>query len=231
MHTPRQARSVETRRRFAQAARDLFMVHRYEDVTTNLISKRAGRAASLLYIYWPDKASIWSEVMGCAPPGDTLDRRADQERARRHEEAVLRLADLLKEVDGGLVEGDLRAAIKGVIALLKSEDSPAVRQLTPVGRKDPGYAQVDGPGQLNGEPIAPDLGRRDALAVEIGARIRARRVQLGLLQSDLSRPLRVSMQQVHRYELGKTPVSSTALVRIAHELRCSPLDLLGSGRD
>ena len=229
MHTPRQARSVETRRQFAQAARDLFMAHRYEDVTTNLISKRAGRAASLLYIYWPDKASIWRDVMGTDPPVDSLDRREDQERARRQEVAALRLAELLNQLDGGLAGDDLRSALEGVLALLKTDGRDAVRSLVPVEGKVFAGTPSEEHVELNEEGVAALVDRRDVLAVEMGARIRARRVHLGLLQSDLSKALRVSMQQVHRYELGKAPVPSTALVRIARALRCSPMELLGSG--
>ena len=233
MHTPRQARSTETRRRFVEAAKELFAVHRFEDVSARLIAKRADRSPSTLFNYWQDKAAIWREVMGCEPPGDTLERRSEQERAPRQEATALRLMDLLQEMESGMGMEDVRAVISDVVGLLNGKDAAEAAPLLPVQGKtdrDPlseGRLRVDRRSRSERDP--PRL--RDDLAVAIGARIRARRRLLGLALSHLSEPLRVSMQQVHRYELGKAALPSTALVRIARELRCSPLELLGSDLD
>lgn len=233
MHAPRQARSIETRRRFVQAAKELFAVHRYEDVSTRLIASRAGRSSAALFIYWQDKAAIWREVMGCEPPGDTLERRGEQEGARRQEAAALRLMELLQEIEGGMGMDDLRAAIIGVVGLLNGKDAAEAEPLLAVeGKISRGSRSEEGipTDQRSGSERNP-TGVRDDLSVEIGARIRARRLLLGLSQSHLSKPLFVSRQQVQRYELGWTALPSTALVRIARELRCSPMELLGSDLD
>ncbi|MET4342000.1 helix-turn-helix transcriptional regulator [Bradyrhizobium sp. RT9a] len=49
----------------------------------------------------------------------------------------------------------------------------------------------------------------------IGARIRTRRMQLGLSQTDLGDALGVSFQQVQKYEKGHNRVSTATLLTIA----------------
>jgi transcriptional regulator with XRE-family HTH domain len=63
-----------------------------------------------------------------------------------------------------------------------------------------------------------DLGRAAALEREIGARIRARRRQLGLSQSELAEQLGVSFQQVQKYERGANRVAASTLVAAAEAL-------------
>ena len=64
--------------------------------------------------------------------------------------------------------------------------------------------------------ISPkDVGRAAELEREIGARIRARRRQLGLSQSELADQLGVSFQQVQKYERGANRVAASTLVATA----------------
>ena len=54
--------------------------------------------------------------------------------------------------------------------------------------------------------------------VELGKRIRLRRVEQGISQSELGDKLGVSFQQVQKYEKGVNRVSSTRLAQIATAL-------------
>ena len=64
--------------------------------------------------------------------------------------------------------------------------------------------------------ISPkDVGRAAELEREIGARIRARRRQLGLSQGELADQLGVSFQQVQKYERGTNRVAASTLAAIA----------------
>ena len=56
----------------------------------------------------------------------------------------------------------------------------------------------------------------------IGARIRTRRMHLGLSQSDLGEALDVSFQQVQKYEKGMNRVSTATLIRIAEVMEVEP---------
>jgi len=60
-----------------------------------------------------------------------------------------------------------------------------------------------------------DLTRVTALELAIGARMRTRRRQLGLSQSDLADKLGVSFQQVQKYERGANRVAASTLVAAA----------------
>src|ERR1700712_5176962 len=70
-------------------------------------------------------------------------------------------------------------------------------------------------------------GAADVFDVQVGQRIRARRLWLGLSQSELGAALGLSFQQVQKYERGANRVSAAVLVRIAERLAVSPGDLLG----
>ena len=63
-----------------------------------------------------------------------------------------------------------------------------------------------------------DLSRVTALELAIGARMRTRRRQLGLSQSDLADKLGVSFQQVQKYERGANRVSASMLESVATAL-------------
>lgn len=82
--------------------------------------------------------------------------------------------------------------------------------------------QGDGGGASNtvsrgAKPVAQRLERIDA---QIGARIRFRRRQLGLNQSELSKTIGVTFQQVHKYETGRSAVTAARLFAIAAALTC-----------
>jgi transcriptional regulator with XRE-family HTH domain len=70
--------------------------------------------------------------------------------------------------------------------------------------------------------------RRDWLIdKKIGAVIRMRRVKLGLSQSDLGNALRVSFQQIQKYENGTNAVASTRISDLCRALEMTPNDLFG----
>ena len=70
--------------------------------------------------------------------------------------------------------------------------------------------------------------RRDWLIdKKIGAVIRMRRVKLGLSQSDLGNALRVSFQQIQKYENGTNAVASTRISDLCRALEITPNDLFG----
>src|ERR1700757_1125000 len=70
-------------------------------------------------------------------------------------------------------------------------------------------------------------GRARALEQAIGARMRTRRRQLGLSQSDLAEKLGVSFQQVQKYERGANRVAASTLVAAAEALSVSVGWLVG----
>ena len=79
-----------------------------------------------------------------------------------------------------------------------------------------------------------DQSRVAALELAIGARMRTRRRQLGLSQSDLADKLGVSFQQVQKYERGANRVAASTLVAASVALGTSVAWLVGeeaSGRD
>lgn len=70
-------------------------------------------------------------------------------------------------------------------------------------------------------------GRFAALEASIGARIRARRRQLGLNQTELAERLGVSFQQVQKYERGTNRVAASTLVAAAQALSTTVAWLVG----
>jgi transcriptional regulator with XRE-family HTH domain len=80
----------------------------------------------------------------------------------------------------------------------------------------------------------PDPGRTAHLELIIGARLRTRRRQLGLSQSDLANQIGVSFQQVQKYERGANRVAASTLLTAAQALNTSIAWLVGeevSGRE
>ena len=61
--------------------------------------------------------------------------------------------------------------------------------------------------------------RPEPVDVIVGARIAARRREMGLSQSDLARALSITFQQVQKYERGANRVSASKLYDIAAALR------------
>ena len=79
-----------------------------------------------------------------------------------------------------------------------------------------------------------DHGRTAQLELVIGARMRARRRQRGLSQSELAEQLGVSFQQVQKYERGANRVAASTLLTAARALGTTISWLVGeesSGRD
>jgi transcriptional regulator with XRE-family HTH domain len=79
-----------------------------------------------------------------------------------------------------------------------------------------------------------DLSRVTALELAIGARMRTRRRQLSLSQSELAEKLGVSFQQVQKYERGANRVAASTLVAASHALGTTVAWLVGeetSGRE
>jgi transcriptional regulator with XRE-family HTH domain len=67
----------------------------------------------------------------------------------------------------------------------------------------------------------------DPIDIDVGARIRARRVFLGLSQTKLANALGLTFQQVQKYERGDNRVSASTLVRVAGALDTSVSALVG----
>jgi len=79
-----------------------------------------------------------------------------------------------------------------------------------------------------------DPGRVAQTELFIGARLRTRRRQLGLSQSELAERLGVSFQQVQKYERGANRVAASTLLIAAQALNVGVSWLVGeeaSGRD
>jgi transcriptional regulator with XRE-family HTH domain len=74
---------------------------------------------------------------------------------------------------------------------------------------------------------AREVGRAAGVELAIGARLRARRRQLGLSQSDLAMRLGVSFQQVQKYERGSNRVAASTLVAAASALDVTVSWLVG----
>jgi transcriptional regulator with XRE-family HTH domain len=75
-----------------------------------------------------------------------------------------------------------------------------------------------------------DLGRRslrDSRNAEIGQRIRAARLRLGLNQGELGKTIGVSYQQVNKYEKGINALGSLRLLDLAGQLRVTVSWLVG----
>jgi transcriptional regulator with XRE-family HTH domain len=62
----------------------------------------------------------------------------------------------------------------------------------------------------------------DSINAHVGRQLKARRQQLRLKQGDLARALRVSIQQVHKYETAKSSLPAGRLVGLSRALGVSP---------
>jgi transcriptional regulator with XRE-family HTH domain len=67
----------------------------------------------------------------------------------------------------------------------------------------------------------------DPVDVAVGARIRRRRRELDLSQTQLGKALGITFQQVQKYERGSNRVSASMLVKAAAALDISVADLVG----
>ncbi|HEX7947128.1 MAG TPA: helix-turn-helix transcriptional regulator [Phenylobacterium sp.] len=67
----------------------------------------------------------------------------------------------------------------------------------------------------------------DPIDLEVGTRMRIRRKQLHVTQSQLADHLGVTFQQVQKYERGANRISASMLVRAAERLEMSVGELVG----
>jgi transcriptional regulator with XRE-family HTH domain len=69
------------------------------------------------------------------------------------------------------------------------------------------------------------------LEVQIGERIRSRRIRAGVSQENLGKPLGITFQQIQKYEKGTNRVSAGRLLKIAEVLECDVMDFFEGLRD
>ncbi|KWV60310.1 hypothetical protein AS026_00460 [Rhizobium altiplani] len=62
---------------------------------------------------------------------------------------------------------------------------------------------------------------------EMGERVRAMRLRVGMTQTELGTALGVSFQQVQRYERGVNRLSIGMFIAVCRTLKVDPMDLLG----
>lgn len=70
---------------------------------------------------------------------------------------------------------------------------------------------------MSAQPRSPD-----PVDVHVGARIRARRGEIGISQEALALQLGVSFQQVQKYERGLNRISASMMWRACTALACTP---------
>jgi transcriptional regulator with XRE-family HTH domain len=83
-------------------------------------------------------------------------------------------------------------------------------------RPSSGRAATDGP--RAGAPSRRSTGRTQDVDRHVGARIRERRIMLGLTQQQLADLIGVTYQQAHKYERGINRVSAGRLFEVAQVL-------------
>lgn len=80
-------------------------------------------------------------------------------------------------------------------------------------------------------PKKPDHRAASAVDKQIGLRIRARRLEIGQSQEELARQIRVTFQQIQKYEKGVNRVAASTLIDIAKALQVAPAALLPAGSE
>lgn len=68
----------------------------------------------------------------------------------------------------------------------------------------------------------PTARRRTSVDTFVGAKVRARRMQLSLSQTDLANALGITFQQVQKYEKGTNRVSASKMWEISKCLKVQP---------
>lgn len=71
----------------------------------------------------------------------------------------------------------------------------------------------------------------DPVDIEVGERVRLLRKERGISQSELGESIRVSFQQIQKYERGSNRISISMLSRIASTLETTVADLIGEQGD
>jgi len=78
--------------------------------------------------------------------------------------------------------------------------------------------------------IVPSKAKRSGIKdIELGCRIRLRRIEQGLSQNELARTLGVSFQQIQKYEMGRNRITANRLVQIAEALQTPMAFFYGDG--
>ena len=205
----KQARSARTRAKLAFSARELFAAEAYDAVSPRRVATLAGHSPSTIYNYWRDKAALWRDVMGCEPPVDSALARRASKLIVGHDKLMSDLGDLLEAIESGHPKAQLSARVRTML----QEQSDAVQ--SPVG--GPTFATP-----IDADPeIEPTQ-----MAVSIGAKLRAIRLERGLSQVELSKVLGVTIQQVSRYERAKSHIPAGSIVKLAGRLGCSVQELV-----
>lgn len=79
----REQARAKTQAKALAAARDLFSLTAYDDVTMRGLARAIDMSTGALFANWADKAALWREAMECEPPVDTLPRRRRLQRQQR----------------------------------------------------------------------------------------------------------------------------------------------------
>ena len=66
-----------------------------------------------------------------------------------------------------------------------------------------------------------------AVDQQIGSRLRARRLMLGMSQTDLGEAIGLTYQQIQKYEKGSNRIGGSRIQQIASALKCSPSYFFG----
>ena len=69
--------------------------------------------------------------------------------------------------------------------------------------------------------------KANPIDVQIGARMRARRLSLGITQQELAAKIGVTFQQLQKYEKGENRVGASRIQMVAHGLGVSPAYFFG----
>ncbi len=77
-------------------------------------------------------------------------------------------------------------------------------------------------------PLARSVGEAD---IELGKRIRLRRVEMRMSQAELGEKLNVSFQQIQKYEKGVNRISAPRLSVIAQALGVAPTFFFGGDKE
>lgn len=70
-----------------------------------------------------------------------------------------------------------------------------------------------------GQAVAAKRAHLNPVDSQVGARMRARRLVLGISQEDLGKAVGVSFQQIQKYEKGANRIGASRLQRLAHALQ------------
>ena len=81
---------------------------------------------------------------------------------------------------------------------------------------------------MSGKPLPKK--RTEAWDAEVGRRIRARRLECGLSQTELARAIAVSFQQIQKYEKGVNRISAARLQQIGDALQAPMSFFYGAER-